>query len=91
MLNDADFTQFKHVYVFVGKTDLRKGIDGLATLVKQKFSLDRSSPETSSCFADQAAERSKTLSGRKMDSFRFINDWKQAPFSGPDRLRKPGT
>jgi hypothetical protein len=33
MLNDADFTQFKHVYVFVGKTDLRKGIDGLATLV----------------------------------------------------------
>ena len=40
MLNDADFSQFRHVYVFVGKTDLRKGIDGLATLVKQKFNLD---------------------------------------------------
>ena len=33
MLNDADFSQFKHVYTFVGKTDLRKGIDGLAALV----------------------------------------------------------
>ena len=44
MLNDADFSQFKHVYIFVGKTDLRKGIDGLATLVKQKFSLDPFQP-----------------------------------------------
>lgn len=40
MLNDADISRFRHVYVFVGKTDLRKGIDGLSTLVKQKFQLD---------------------------------------------------
>ena len=40
MLNDADISRFYHVYVFVGKTDLRKGIDGLSTLVKQKFQLD---------------------------------------------------
>ena len=40
MLNDADISRFHHVYVFVGKTDLRKGIDGLSTLVKQKFHLD---------------------------------------------------
>lgn len=40
MLNDADISRFHHVYVFVGKTDLRKGIDGLSTLVKQKFQLD---------------------------------------------------
>ena len=40
MLNDADISHFHHVYVFVGKTDLRKGIDGLSTLVKQKFHLD---------------------------------------------------
>lgn len=39
MLNDADISRFYHVYVFVGKTDLRKGIDGLSTLVKQKFQL----------------------------------------------------
>ncbi len=40
MLNDADISRFYHVYVFVGKTALRKGIDGLSTLVNQKFQLD---------------------------------------------------
>ena len=35
MLNDADISRFHHVYVFVGKTDLRKGIDGLSTLVNK--------------------------------------------------------
>lgn len=40
MLNDADLTKFNHVYVCTGRSDLRKGIDGLATLVKQKFDLD---------------------------------------------------
>ena len=40
MLNDADISHFRHVYVFVGKTDLRKGIDGLSALVKQKFQLN---------------------------------------------------
>ena len=28
------------VYIVCGKTDLRKGIDGLATLVKEQFELD---------------------------------------------------
>ena len=40
MLNDADVSRFRHVYVFVGKTDLRKGISGLSTLVKEKFHLN---------------------------------------------------
>ena len=28
------------VYIVCGKTDLRKGIDGLATLIKEQFDLD---------------------------------------------------
>lgn len=40
MLNDADISGFKHVYVFVGRTDLRKGITGLSSLVKERFQLD---------------------------------------------------
>lgn len=28
------------VYIIGGKTDLRKGIDGLATLIKEQFDLD---------------------------------------------------
>ena len=38
MLND--FTQAEHIYVACGYTDLRKGIDGFALLVKEEFSLD---------------------------------------------------
>lgn len=38
MLND--FTGADKVYIACGRTDLRKGIDGLATLVEQRFKLD---------------------------------------------------
>ena len=61
MLNDADFSQFKHVYTFVGKTDLRKGIDGLATLVKQKFSLDPFQPGNLFLFCGSSNHKMKGL------------------------------
>ena len=35
-----DLLQTKHIYIVCGKTDLRKGIDGLASLVQQQFQLD---------------------------------------------------
>ena len=38
MLND--FTGADKVYIACGYTDLRRGIDGLATLVQQQFDLD---------------------------------------------------
>lgn len=38
MLNDA--ADIENVYIACGYTDLRYGIDGLATLVKSKFALD---------------------------------------------------
>ena len=38
MLND--FTAAERVYIACGYTDIRKGIDGLATLVQQQFQLD---------------------------------------------------
>jgi len=38
MLND--FTGADRVYIACGYTDLRKGIDGLASLVQQQFQLD---------------------------------------------------
>lgn len=61
MLNNADFSQFKHVYIFVGKTDLRKGIDGLATLVKQKFSLDPFQPGNLFLFCGPSNRKIKGL------------------------------
>ena len=33
MLNDADASGFKKVYLAMGFTDLRRGIDGLATIL----------------------------------------------------------
>ena len=38
MFNDAK--GFKRIYLAVGYTDLRNGIEGLATIVKQQFCLD---------------------------------------------------
>ncbi|NRO87545.1 IS66 family insertion sequence element accessory protein TnpB [Lactobacillus helveticus] len=37
MINLCDLGR---VYIVCGKTDLRKGIDGLATLAKEQFELD---------------------------------------------------
>ena len=40
MLNDAAISQFKKVYLAPGYTDLRRGIDGLASIVRFQFELD---------------------------------------------------
>lgn len=38
MLNDA--SGFEKVYIACGRTDLRRGIDGLASIVKYNFKMD---------------------------------------------------
>ena len=38
MLNDG--TGFKKVYIACGCTDMRKGIDGLARIIRFQFNLD---------------------------------------------------
>lgn len=35
-----DFTSVQNIYIVCGKTDMRKGIDGLATLIQDSFELD---------------------------------------------------
>ncbi|WP_262421957.1 IS66 family insertion sequence element accessory protein TnpB [Bacillus aquiflavi] len=35
-----DYTDVKNIYIICGKTDMRKGIDGLATLIQDSFELD---------------------------------------------------
>ena len=35
-----DYTKVKNIYIICGKTDMRKGIDGLATLIQDSFELD---------------------------------------------------
>lgn len=35
-----DYTDVQNIYIICGKTDMRKGIDGLATLIQDSFELD---------------------------------------------------
>ena len=43
----SDFSATEHIYIACGYTDIRKGIDGLAAIVTQRFQLD---PFSSSLF-----------------------------------------
>ncbi len=39
MLNNAEPNSFKKIYIALGYTDLRRGIDGLAQIIKCQFHL----------------------------------------------------
>ena len=65
MLND--FTGADRIYIACGYTDLRKGIDGLSTLVQQEFDLD---PFTNTLFL---------FCGRRCDRIKGLY-WEQNGF-----------
>ena len=56
----SEFTGADHIYLATGYTDLRRGIDGLASLVQQQFRLD---PYSNSLFlfCGRRCERIKAL------------------------------
>ncbi|SDB36716.1 IS66 family insertion sequence element accessory protein TnpB [Eubacterium oxidoreducens] len=59
MLNDT--TAFKKVYIATGYTDLRQGIDGLASCVKTHFQLDPFDKDTLFLFCGRKATKIKGL------------------------------
>ena len=61
MLNDADASGFKKVYLAMGFTDLRRGIDGLATIVRFQFKLDPYDKNTLFLFCGRRCDRIKAL------------------------------
>lgn len=36
----VDYTKVGHIYVVCGKTDMRRGIDGLASIIMEQYELD---------------------------------------------------
>ena len=56
----TDFNGADRVYIACGYTDLRRGIDGLATLVQQQFNLDPFS-NTLFLFCGRRRDRIKAL------------------------------
>lgn len=61
MLNDADASRFKKVYLATGFTDLRRGIDGLATIIRFQFQLDPYDKNTLFLFCGRRSDRIKGL------------------------------
>ena len=59
MLNDA--TGFRHIYMAVGYTDLRRGIDGLASIVQQEFHMDPYEERNLFLFCGRRTDRIKGL------------------------------
>lgn len=59
MLNDG--TGFKKVYIATGFTDLRRGIDGLARIIRFQFQLDPYDKNTLFLFCGKRTDRIKGL------------------------------
>ena len=59
MLNDA--SGFQHIYLACGYTDLRRGIDGLVSLVKYSFDLDPCEKGSIFLFCGRRTDRIKAL------------------------------
>lgn len=59
MLNNA--SRFKKVYIATGVTDLRRGIEGLASIVRFEFQLDPYDKDTLFLFCGRRSDRIKGL------------------------------
>jgi transposase len=59
MLNNA--TGFKKIYIAAGYTDLRRGIEGLAGIVRFQFDLDPYDKDTLFLFCGKRCDRIKAL------------------------------
>lgn len=59
MLNDA--SEFSHIYLCTGYTDLRNGIDGLISVVNGCFGLDPTEPGSIFLFCGRKTDRIKAL------------------------------
>ena len=80
MLND--FTGADKVYIACGYTDLRRGIDGLASIVQQQFQLD---PFTTTLFlfCGRRRDRIKALYGEGDGCLRLYKRLESGSFQWP--------
>lgn len=61
MLKDAKFSSFHAVYLVCGFTDMRFGIDSLATIIKEQYKLPLFVPNTLFLFCGRKANKIKGL------------------------------
>ena len=61
MFKDADFKQFKGIYIICGYTDLRYGIDTLASIIQNRYKMDLFIPNTLFLFCGRSSSKIKGL------------------------------
>ena len=84
----SENTGFQAIYIYCGKCDLRKGIDGLATLVKEQFHLDPFQKDVLFLFCGCRPTGSKAWSGKAMGSACFISGSKPDASDGREVRKK---
>ena len=83
MLNDG--SGFKKVYLATGFTDLRRGIDGLARIIRFQFQLDPYDKNTLFLFCGKRTDRIK---GKETDFSFCTSGLKTGTSDGPVQKRK---
>jgi transposase len=61
MLKNANFSNFKAVYIVCGHVDLRYGIDSLAALVEGRYHMQMFTPDTLFLFCGRNSNKIKGL------------------------------
>ncbi|WP_445928213.1 IS66 family insertion sequence element accessory protein TnpB [Levilactobacillus sp. HBUAS70063] len=82
-----DPSKIGQVYIVCGKTDLRRGIDGLAGVVQEQFNLDPYS-QALYLFCGTRKDRFKALYWDGDGFFCCISVWRMVGFNG-QRIRMP--
>ena len=86
MLNNA--TGFRKIYIAAGYTDLRRGIDGLASIVKFNFQLDPYDKDILFLFCGRRSDRIKGLVWEGDGFLLLYKGWSLAVSAGPVQKKR---
>ena len=82
----SELTSNIQVYLVTGYTDMRRSIDGLATIVQSQLNLDPYN-RALFLFCGRRCDRIKVCFGKMMVFFFYTSDWITEAFNG--RVMKP--
>lgn len=88
MLSNA--SGFDKIYIACGRTDLRKGIDGLCTIIQHQLEIDPFQKNVLFMFCGSKPDKIKCLVWEGDGFFFSTSGCRMAATSGPDRHRKYG-
>ena len=84
----SEISGFEEIYIACGRSALRKGIDGLATLIKENFGLSLFQKNVLFLFCGSRQDRFKDWYGKEMVLYSSINGSKPEDSAGPDTIKK---